>query len=31
MSFDTSHQNTGLSEGHGLRPYNPKKRFKLDH
>ena len=28
MSFDTAHQNTGLSEGQGLRPYNPQKRHK---
>lgn len=28
MSFDTAYQNTGLSEGQGLRPYNPKKRHK---
>ena len=28
MSFDTSYQNTGLSEGQGLRPYNPKSVTK---
>ena len=28
MSFDTAYQNTGLSEGQGLRPYNPKSVTK---
>ena len=28
LTFDTAYQNTGLSEGQGLRPYNPKKRHK---
>ena len=28
MSFDTLYQNTGLSEGQGLRPYNPKSVTK---